>query len=113
MKLLPSLSISLAALVSATPTPSISCPSTPSHNVFGIPGSSKSTFTHTVASQGPLSATTVSAVGTSANLDLSTNPLHVRGGALHEPETVEDVDALLLNAASNDQLVVIDFTASW
>jgi hypothetical protein len=35
------------------------------------------------------------------------------GGELHHPETVEDVDALILNASSNNQLVVIDFTASW
>lgn len=40
--------------------------------------------------------------------------LQVRGGGdLHQPETVEDVDALVLNASSNNQLVVIDFTASW
>merc|ERR1712232_1007010 len=41
------------------------------------------------------------------------NPLFVRGGELHEPETVEDVDAIVSNAALNNQLVVIDFTASW
>jgi hypothetical protein len=35
------------------------------------------------------------------------------GGDLHEPETLQDVEALVLNAATNRQLVVIDFTASW
>lgn len=117
MKLVPALSISLVALATATPTPSISCPSTPSHsnNAFGIPGSGKTIFT----SPGPFSATTTTSSSSSSNIatsslhDLASNPLHVRGGALHEPETVQDVDALLLNAASNDQLVVIDFTASW
>ncbi len=107
MKLLHAVSVvSWVAFTGATPTPSIACPSTPSlstvvnTNVFGIPGTSKS-----------IPATPGSTLATAANL--GPNPLHVRGGELHEPETVEDVDALLLNAASNNQLVVIDFTASW
>ena len=36
----------------------------------------------------------------------------LRGGALHEPETLEDVNSLILNAGSAGQLVVIDFTAT-
>lgn len=102
MKLLAAVSLSLAAatLTNATPTPSITCPSTPSHSVFGIPGTPKSILTP----QTRTGTNTVNGVP---------NPLHVRGGELHEPETVEDVDALVLNAAANNQLVVIDFTASW
>jgi hypothetical protein len=77
----------------ATPNPSTTCPSSANTNaVFGIPANSK---------RGALSSGTAN------------SPLHVRGGELHQPETVEDVDALILNAASNNQLVVIDFTASW
>ena len=45
---------------------------------------------------------------------LNVAALQVRGGGdLHQPETVEDVDDLVMNASMNDQLVVIDFTASW
>ena len=83
----------LVGMVSGTPTPSTTCASSTAgsgNNVFGIPASSKRT--------GGLPAS---------------NPLQVRGGELHEPETVEDVDALVLQAASQHKLVVIDFTASW
>ena len=83
----------LVAFARSTPTPSMSCGASSgagggSGNVFGIPSSSKS------------------GLGTA-------NPLHVRGGELYQPETIEEADALVLNAASNAQLVVIDFTASW
>jgi len=37
----------------------------------------------------------------------------LRGGELHEPETLEDVNSLVLRAGSAGQLVVIDFTATW
>jgi hypothetical protein len=37
----------------------------------------------------------------------------LRGGVLHEPVSLEDMDAIVLNAASNQQLVVVDFTATW
>ena len=35
------------------------------------------------------------------------------GGAVIECENLADVDAILTKAALNDQLVVIDFTATW
>jgi hypothetical protein len=83
----------LVGVTGATPNPSTSCPSSANTNaVFGIPANPK---------RGGLSSGAAS------------SPLHVRGGELHQPETVEDVDAIILNAASNNQLVVIDFTASW
>lgn len=37
----------------------------------------------------------------------------LRGGELHEPETLQDTETLVLTAATNRQLMVIDFTASW
>jgi len=37
----------------------------------------------------------------------------LRGGELHKPETLEDVNALILGAGSAGRLVVIDFTATW
>lgn len=40
------------------------------------------------------------------------SPLSMRGGAVLEPETSEDVDAILLRAGSEGKLVVIDFTAT-
>mmetsp|Transcript_11573 Transcript_11573/g.29299 ORF Transcript_11573/g.29299 Transcript_11573/m.29299 type:complete len:185 (+) Transcript_11573:294-848(+) len=44
----------------------------------------------------------------------SVNIVHkFRGGELHEPETLEDVNSLVLRAGSAGQLVVIDFTATW
>ena len=36
----------------------------------------------------------------------------LRGGDLHEPETLQDVNSLVLRAGSAGQLVVIDFTAT-
>ncbi|KAG7370001.1 thioredoxin [Nitzschia inconspicua] len=37
----------------------------------------------------------------------------LRGGELHEPETLQETEDLVLTAATNRQLMVIDFTASW
>ncbi|GKY96196.1 hypothetical protein MPSEU_000579500 [Mayamaea pseudoterrestris] len=37
----------------------------------------------------------------------------LRGGAVHEPETLADVEALLIKAGSEGKLVVIDFSATW
>jgi thioredoxin 1 len=39
--------------------------------------------------------------------------LSVRGGQVHEPESLADVDALVLKAGSEGKLVVIDFSATW
>ena len=36
----------------------------------------------------------------------------LRGGELYKPETLEDVNSLVLRAGSAGQLVVIDFTAT-
>jgi thiol:disulfide interchange protein len=37
----------------------------------------------------------------------------LRGGELYEPDSLDEMDAIVLNAATNQQLVVIDFTATW
>lgn len=37
----------------------------------------------------------------------------VRGGEVLHPSSREEVEAIILNAAGNGKLVVIDFTASW
>lgn len=37
----------------------------------------------------------------------------VRGGAVAEPDTLEDVEAAILKASSEEKLVVIDFSATW
>lgn len=39
--------------------------------------------------------------------------LMVRGGEVLEPESLQDVDAILLRAGSEGKLVVIDFSATW
>jgi hypothetical protein len=36
-----------------------------------------------------------------------------RGGAVLEPKSADEVDALLIQAGSENKLVVIDFTATW
>jgi len=36
-----------------------------------------------------------------------------RGGEVHEPATLNDVEAILLKASTEGKLVVIDFSASW
>eukprot|EP00531_Pseudo-nitzschia_arenysensis_P013563 CAMPEP_0116140398 /NCGR_PEP_ID=MMETSP0329-20121206/13822_1 /TAXON_ID=697910 /ORGANISM="Pseudo-nitzschia arenysensis, Strain B593" /LENGTH=184 /DNA_ID=CAMNT_0003635501 /DNA_START=163 /DNA_END=717 /DNA_ORIENTATION=- len=52
-----------------------------------------------------------------AKLSRKSAPVNVvhslRGGDLHEPETLDDVNSLVLRAGSAGQLVVIDFTATW
>lgn len=37
----------------------------------------------------------------------------LRGGAVIEPETLEEVEAILVKAGSEGKLVVIDFSATW
>ena len=39
--------------------------------------------------------------------------LSMRGGQVFEPETLEEVEAILLKAGSEQKLVVIDFGATW
>lgn len=39
--------------------------------------------------------------------------LTLRGGAVLEPESLQDVEAILLRAGSEGKLVVIDFSATW
>ncbi|GAX09726.1 thioredoxin 1 [Fistulifera solaris] len=39
--------------------------------------------------------------------------LQVRGGSVVEPDSLEDVEAILLKAGAESKLVVIDFTATW
>lgn len=39
--------------------------------------------------------------------------LELRGGEVIEAETLQDVESILLKAGSNNQLVVIDFSATW
>lgn len=39
--------------------------------------------------------------------------LNVRGGEVLEPETLQDVESILLKAGASNQLVVIDFSAVW
>jgi hypothetical protein len=67
-------------------------PANNGNNIFGVP---EAKLGRALAS--PSSATAAS--------------LNVRGGDLHEPDTLDEVEALVLNAAANNQLVVIDFTA--
>jgi len=37
----------------------------------------------------------------------------LRGGAVHEPSSSDDVDAILLRASAEGKLVALDFTATW
>lgn len=37
----------------------------------------------------------------------------VRGGEVLEPESLEDVESILVKAGASNQLVVIDFSATW
>jgi len=39
--------------------------------------------------------------------------LNVRGGEVLEPESLEDVESILVKAGASNQLVVIDFSATW
>jgi thioredoxin 1 len=39
--------------------------------------------------------------------------LSVRGGEVLEPDSLQDVDAILMRAGSEGKLVVIDFSATW
>lgn len=77
--------------MSPSPTNPAACPAGPSScTVFGIP-------------EAKLARKTAAA-----------NAAHsLRGGGLHEPKTLDDVNALVLKAGSAGQLVVIDFTATY
>jgi thioredoxin 1 len=44
---------------------------------------------------------------------IARNALNVRGGEVIEPETLEDVESILIKAGASNQLVVIDFSATW
>jgi hypothetical protein len=37
----------------------------------------------------------------------------MRGGEVFEPESLQDVEAILLKAGAEQKLVVIDFSATW
>jgi hypothetical protein len=39
--------------------------------------------------------------------------MSVRGGAVLEPESLDDVESILIKAGSEQKLVVIDFSATW
>lgn len=39
--------------------------------------------------------------------------LQIRGGQVNEPEDLSGVEALILEAGSNNKLVVVDFSATW
>jgi thiol:disulfide interchange protein len=39
--------------------------------------------------------------------------ISMRGGQVFEPTSLEDVEAILLKAGSEQKLVVIDFSATW
>lgn len=86
--------------VSGTPTPNRNCPTTTRANrnhVFGRPISSLATTPAPRRAPGFAPARLV----------------QLRGGELHHPETLDDVEAIISKAASEQKLVVIDFTASW
>jgi len=73
------------------------------------------------ASAGRPSPPKTSADGTSGSLfgllksSLSSAPsvLSIRGGAVQEPSSLDQVEAALLRASAEGKLVVIDFTATW
>mmetsp|Transcript_28523 Transcript_28523/g.40746 ORF Transcript_28523/g.40746 Transcript_28523/m.40746 type:complete len:154 (-) Transcript_28523:171-632(-) len=43
----------------------------------------------------------------------SNNILSIRGGAVHESSTLGDLDSKIQNAALQNKLTIIDFTAQW
>jgi len=43
----------------------------------------------------------------------TTGVLAIRGGAVHESQTLGDLDSRIQSAALQDKLTVIDFTATW
>jgi len=53
------------------------------------------------------------AFGVSRRVPSARAMLKIRGGQVHEPTTLEDVEALLMKAGSEQKLVVIDFSATW
>eukprot|EP00525_Craspedostauros_australis_P010458 CAMPEP_0198133432 /NCGR_PEP_ID=MMETSP1442-20131203/59561_1 /TAXON_ID= /ORGANISM="Craspedostauros australis, Strain CCMP3328" /LENGTH=173 /DNA_ID=CAMNT_0043794549 /DNA_START=500 /DNA_END=1021 /DNA_ORIENTATION=+ len=88
----------LAAGASATPSPSGSknCAAkatgaSPTNDVFGISS----------AKRGPVAAQRLAPL------------LDLRGGEVFVADTLDEVDAIVLKAASNQQLVIIDFSATW
>lgn len=60
-----------------------------------------------VAIQGPAASSSV--FGVSSRRVVT----DLRGGAVEEPASAEDMDAILLRASSEGKLVVVDFSATW
>ena len=87
--LIAALAIPTHGCMSPSPTNPAACPSGTISTVFGIP-------------EAKLARKSTAASAIQA----------LRGGELHEPETLEDVNSLVLKAGSAGQLVVIDFTAT-
>jgi thiol-disulfide isomerase/thioredoxin len=70
-------------------------------------------FTTVTAIHGPGSATASAASAAVFGVSQRFVVTNIRGGAVEEPESAQDVDAILLRAASEGKLVVIDFSATW
>jgi len=56
---------------------------------------------------------TTSTTSTRTTMSLNSIMNVPRGGELHEPASLGDVESLVTSAGINNQLVVIDFTATW
>jgi hypothetical protein len=83
------------------------------NQIFGIPEAKfKTKVSPTTAKTTTVSSSLLSSESTTTTLIKQTIQ-ELRGGELHEPETLQDTEALVLNAATNRKLLVIDFTASW
>jgi hypothetical protein len=46
-------------------------------------------------------------------LTTTTGVLAIRGGGVHESQTLGDLDSRIQSAALQDKLTVVDFTATW
>jgi len=102
----------------ATPTPVVvvqqaaaSCTTANAAFVHGSSSSSSSSTGSAILSSSTLMSSTAAVFTVPRGGDAEGD--HGEEGRLHHPETTEDVEALILKAASMNQLVVIDFTASW
>lgn len=117
MAVFAALCMSSVDVVVATPTPSMTCMSTSGSPSTSTASSNNNNTPFGIqvksAAASTLSSKQQQQQSSSSSFHYQSHPLFVRGGELHEAESLEDVDAILLNAAANNKLVVIDFTATW
>ena len=80
---------------------------------FGVPKDKTSPAFKTKSASSASTSTSTSSTSTGSSSSSTQATIQLRGGALVETSTSDEVDEIVQEASVNELLVVIDFTASW